>query len=145
MKDPISKFFSKVNKTDTCWLWTGWLSKGGYGYFDLEGKKKIAHKWYWEKIKGPYNRPMQLDHLCRVRNCVNPDHLELVTQVENIRRGTAGQITGAKNKAKTHCPKGHEYDINNTYKYKTSRRCNTCHRIAENKRQASKKLGETNA
>jgi hypothetical protein len=78
-----------------CWLWTGALSGGGYGYilsYDT-GRRLIvrAHRWLYEHTKGPIPEGLQLDHKCRVRSCVNPDHLEPVTSAENTRRGRAGE------------------------------------------------------
>lgn len=68
-----------------------------------------------------------MDHLCRRPSCVNPEHLEPVTRSENLRRGNVGQSGLAQlNKAKTHCPKGHPYDEENTYHYKGSRYCRQC-------------------
>ncbi len=76
------RFWAKVEFTDTCWLWTGALDKGGYGFF----QNKRAHRMSYEWAKGPIPAGLQLDHLCFVRNCVYPDHLEPVTAKENTRR-----------------------------------------------------------
>lgn len=92
------RFWPKVTKTDTCWLWTG-VTSHGHGYFwvhDAEmpgqgrkgrGRKIPAHVWAWEDRNGPITKGLVLDHLCQNRPCVNPSHLEPVTQGENFRRG----------------------------------------------------------
>lgn len=70
-----------------CWLWKRGKSKAGYGQLGQGGKVVYAHRYFYEKQKGPLTPGMTLDHLCRVRACVNPDHLEEVTRGENVRRG----------------------------------------------------------
>ena len=85
------RFWSKVNKTDTCWLWIGAIDHGGYGTFGASaGHSRRAHRWAYEAANGPIPEGLHIDHLCRVRNCVNPDHLEVVTLAENTRRGIGG-------------------------------------------------------
>jgi hypothetical protein len=98
---PLDRFFSKVEKTDTCWLWTGALRRG-YGDFSIGDHDMRAHRFAYETFRGPIPDGLVIDHLCRVRNCVNPDHLEPVTDAENRRRG-ANSYLGVK----THCPAGH--------------------------------------
>lgn len=81
----------KIQFSDSCWLWTGCTnSNGGYGRVYLSNPKRsqVAHRYIWEQVVGPIPAGMELDHLCRVRNCVNPDHLEPVTRGENMRRGS---------------------------------------------------------
>lgn len=116
-----ARFWPKVNKTDTCWLWTAARTPDGYGSFD----KRVAHRWAYENCVGPVPDCLELDHLCRVRHCVNPAHLEAVTRCENQRRSPVS--AGGRNAAKTHCPRGHEYDESNTrIDADGSRRCRTC-------------------
>ena len=129
------RFWKKVNKTETCWLWRGETNgKGGYGLvYTGEGKPSfLAHRYAYEQVIGPIQDGLHLDHLCRVRRCVNPAHLEPVTNKENILRGISSPAMNAK---KTHCQKGHEYD--RTYK-NGSRGCHTC-RMALQKINRSKK------
>jgi HNH endonuclease len=108
----------------TCWLWTGSVHRNGYGKFgDNRGKTSLAHKVTYEIFRGPVPEGLTLDHLCRVRHCVNPDHLEPVTQAENNRRAPNGH------RAKTHCPEGHLYDAVNTRYYRGWRICRECDRV----------------
>lgn len=85
------RFFSKVDKTNGCWLWTGQLNKFGYGKFFAKKKHLAAHRYSYELHNNtklpPRKSYMCLDHICRIRHCVNPKHLELVTYSENISRG----------------------------------------------------------
>lgn len=87
--DPAERFWSKVDKgaDDECWLWTASTDGHGYGQFWNGERRMPTHRWAYEQARGPIPEGLQLDHLCRVRRCVNPDHLEAVTQAENIRRG----------------------------------------------------------
>lgn len=95
-KKPVSsRFFAKVNKSEACWLWTG-AKAGGYGLFFtgsylLNGTpySMYAHRWLWEEIHGKVPEKQELDHLCRNRACVNPDHLEPVNRKENGQRAQA--------------------------------------------------------
>lgn len=128
---------SKINKTDSCWLWTAYINPNGYGEFTVyENGKNIvfkSHRIVYELLAGKIPNGKQLDHLCRVRHCVNPKHLEPVTQKENILRGYGSP---ARNKRKTHCNYGHPYDKENTrYNAVGHRFCRACHRRTEGIRQ----------
>lgn len=118
----MDRFEAKFVKGPGCWLWTAGLTQGGYGKFFVAGKTVLAHRFSYEMYVGEIPSGLQIDHLCRTRECVRPDHMEPVTLAENIRRGE----TGANNRAKTHCPLGHEYTKNNIYRINGSRRCATC-------------------
>lgn len=85
-----------------CWLWRGYVMKTGYGRTRLRGKKALAHRAVYEWLVGTIPEGLTLDHLCRVRRCVNPAHLEPVSGYENFRRG---ESFGAKNLRKPACPK----------------------------------------
>lgn len=96
------RFWEKVEKTATCWLWTGAISgRTGYGSFCLSpafvGDRRLigAHRWAYENTVGPVPKGLVLDHLCCVRRCVNPDHLEPVTYRENFLRGVQSSTRGA--------------------------------------------------
>ena len=94
----LNNFWSKVNKTDTCWLWTGYTNVKGYGTFNLNGKPVLAHRLS-KMLSGSFPLDNQeCDHLCRIRNCVRPSHLEWVDHKENVRRGDVMGQTWAKGK-----------------------------------------------
>ena len=80
------RFMRHVRKTASCWLWTGTKQKNGYGSFGFKGRTVRAHRWSYEFHVGQIPDGLHIDHLCRVRNCVNPEHLEPVTHAENMRR-----------------------------------------------------------
>lgn len=123
-----------------CWFWTAAQFAHGYGKTSKKDKTVRAHNVVYELIKGPIPPGLVLDHLCRVRSCVNPDHLEPVTETENIRRGVS---FSAINFRKTHCPQGHPYSPENTYRRKrrkhSIRVCKACTTIRSKKRWALKK------
>ncbi len=109
-----------------CWLWTGCRSNG-YGQLHWKAKNLPAHRLSYEAFVGPIPAGLQIDHLCRVHACVNPAHLEPVTQRENSRRGVAGDVNGGRQRAKTHCPQGHPYEGENLFVRKNGKRdCREC-------------------
>lgn len=116
------RFWKKVQKTETCWLWTGAKQSQGYGNVRVKKVYWRAHRLAYEELVGPIPNGKQLDHLCRVKNCVNPAHLEPVTAKENTQRAFS---------LITHCPKGHplvEGNLSLAHLRSGSRRCLTCHR-----------------
>lgn len=125
--DDVARFWSYVDKTDTCWLWTGATNSDGYGHIKIASKLIKAHRYALQLHSVELIEGLVCDHLCRVRNCVRPDHLEQVTNEDNLRRGAAG----AYQLEKTHCPQGHPYDESNTYNYlnKPRRQCRECGRV----------------
>lgn len=110
---------------DGCWAWTRGKIKSGYGAVVIAGRLWPAHRAFYEIYVGPVPEGLDLDHLCRVRHCVNPAHLEAVTRRVNLLRG---DTLAAFNAEKTHCPQGHPYDAQNTKVYKNRRYCRTCQR-----------------
>lgn len=123
-------------RADSCWLWTGGLNNRGYGRFYDGTRMVLAHRWAYEHFVGPIPDGLQLDHLCRVRHCVNPAHLEAVTNKVNSLRGVS---PAAKNALKTNCPQGHPYDDANTWVSKNGfRQCRTCHRIRRRAQRRSR-------
>lgn len=120
--DDQTRFWSKVCKTANCWLWTDALDKDGYGKFRLGSASKRAHRIAWEFDHGEVPDGLTLDHLCRVRSCVNPMHLEPVTTKVNTRRGNAV--------SEHTCRRGHERTAQNTgfYPKDQERYCKDCKR-----------------
>ena len=104
-------FDSYIDKTNSCWLWTGTLNRDGYGIY----QGKIAHRIAYIKANGEYPANTVTDHLCRVRNCVNPDHLEAVSIGENVRRGRVSAVVKQRHASVTHCRAGHEFTPDNLY------------------------------
>lgn len=110
-----------------CWLWTGSMRADGYGRMGIGGTEYLAHRLSYEAFVGMIPEGLELDHTCRVRSCVNPDHLEAVTHGLNCQRGQGGQISGQQMLAKTHCPRGHPYVGENLYiNFRGARVCRTC-------------------
>lgn len=113
-----------------CWLWIGCLDRHGYGQFNADGLVRCgAHRAAYELFVGPVAEGLDLDHLCRVPCCVNPQHLEPVTRVENVRRGLGNAGSHVERMARTHCSHGHEYTPENTRKYRGHRNCQECARL----------------
>lgn len=113
-----------------CWLWTGGKSDVGYGQLSdrSTGKKRMAkaHRVSYELTNGPIPDGLVIDHLCRVRHCINPAHMEPVTIRENTIRGTAGAVNRARMLARTHCAQGHPWTPENTKVTPRQRVCRTC-------------------
>lgn len=130
----IARFWAKVQKTPTCWLWTAY-TRGGYGRFWAAGRLHEAHRIAYQICVGPVPERMELDHVrergCTNRHCVNPHHLEPVTKQVNMLRG-AGFV--GENARKIHCIHGHPFTPENTYvKPGGGRQCRTCMRISVRK------------
>lgn len=129
------RFWAKVDRGGSggCWLWCAGISSNtGYGNVWWYGKTASAHRVAYQLSRGPILDGLTLDHLCRVRHCVNPDHLEAVPFVVNNARGTS---PSAINKVKTHCVNGHEFTSENTYRWKgrDARGCRVCRNKAANR------------
>ncbi len=121
----------QVNATTGCWEWKRGLNHGGYGSYTIDGKTRNAHRVSYEMFRGEIPPGLDLDHLCRNRRCVNPDHLEAVTRSVNLKRGKSGHHVRARQLAKTECPKGHPYNDVNTYTDPRGHRmCKPCARQA---------------
>lgn len=132
---PIAeRFWEKVDKSGECWLWTSGTDRDGYGYFLVRAGKTVrAHRFSYQQEVGPIPDGLVIDHLCRVRGCVNPAHLEPVTVAENIRRGDTGKARAAQLLALTHCKNGHEWSGENVRLHtrpdgRTRRNCRSCER-----------------
>lgn len=125
------RFWEKVNKTDTCWLWTAAQNGAGYGQLRVNRSSNVyAHRFAYELLVGPIPEGLQLDHLCRVRNCCNPDHLEAVTPKVNTNRSTASEANRARHAARTECVNGHPFTDDNTWfePKRGVRHCRVCAR-----------------
>lgn len=92
--DLFTRFARYADITDDCWLWTGTRTRAGYGHFDFHGETQIAHRVSHELFKGPIPDGFVIDHLCRTHHCVNPHHIEAVTDKQNLWRGNLRQIFG---------------------------------------------------
>jgi len=127
------RFWARVEKTETCWLWTASTQGRGYGAMWNGERMILAHRWAYQSLVGPIPEGLELDHLCRVRNCVNPAHLEPVTRKENILRGESDP---AKRARQTHCKRGHLLSGDNLYVVPPNgyRRCRECIRILQQTR-----------
>jgi len=112
-----------------CIEWQGAIDNRGYGRIYVEGKYCLAHKWGWESLHGKVQTGLELDHLCRNRKCVNPNHLEAVTHEVNMQRGNGFAGINAR---KTHCLRGHPFNEENTVILRlSSRECLLCRRIRQ--------------
>lgn len=136
----FEKKFLKVASVD-CWIWTASTDEDGYGYFQLHGSARKAHRVAYELYVGIIPMGMKVLHKCNNESCVNPNHLYIGTEIDNaIDRVSSGRDHNAN---KTHCPRGHEYTESNTHVTgKGERQCRTCGRDAARRyRQARKLLG----
>lgn len=145
------RLWEKVNKNGPipahrpelgpCWIWEGSTSGKGYGRFWISPRLRPAHTVAYELVVGPIPDGLEPDHLCRVRSCVNPAHVEPVTHRENTLRADRVAM-GAFNTAKTQCPQGHPYDEENTLFDRFGfRKCRECARIWANERYRRIKNG----
>jgi hypothetical protein len=119
--DPEKRFWSKVEKTETCWNWTAAL-QNGYGRVVTQQRPTrttMAHRYSYEMHVGPIPDGMTIDHLCLNRKCVNPDHLEVVSRSENTKRA---------NPILEYCKRGHKMHGDNIYYPPSggSRQCRAC-------------------
>lgn len=122
---PSERLALRTERQGDCLVWTGALVGNGYAQFSVDGRHTYVHRWAWEALNGPIPEGLELDHLCRNRACVEPNHLEPVTARENQLRSPFF------NGHKTACPKGHPYSQQNTYvNPKGSRVCRTCRKAA---------------
>lgn len=127
-KPALHRLFEKISPEPNsgCWLWTGALSAGVYGSMAYEGRMQKVHRVAYRLLVGEIPENMTLDHLCRTPSCCNPDHLEPVTQSENLRRSPLMD----RHSARTHCVRGHEFSAENTrIRPNGHRECRICMRM----------------
>jgi hypothetical protein len=141
--DTRARFWSHVDKSGGCWLWTSAILSNGYGRVTIGRIGLLAHRVAYEFEMGPIPDGLTIDHLCRVRHCVNPAHLEAVTNGENIRRGFSPLALRAR---QTHCLRGHPFDEQNTYWTRDGlgrmgRHCRRC-TYERNKRNKARRRAE---
>jgi hypothetical protein len=123
-----------------CWEWTA-AKTNGYGIVQYDGRTQRAHRVVYACLRAPIPDELELDHLCRNRGCVNPDHTEPVTGIVNNARSNSASAIHAR---QTHCKRGHEFTPDNTYRAvrergKQERFCRECSRIRDRERYARKK------
>ena len=136
--DLAERFWSKVDKSGDCWIWTAGKSKDGYGRIGVCGAARLAHRIAWIMERGNIPDGMTIDHLCRNRACQNVQHMELVTNRENVLRGYGPT---AVNGRKTHCIRGHELSGYNILPGR-GRHCRECYRLVDATRRALYRNGK---
>lgn len=121
----LNLFWSKIDKTNDCWNWTAATDRDGYGVWSVRHGKTLkqyrSHRLSYLFANEKLDETLTIDHLCKNKKCVNPDHLEQVSAIENIRRSESFHGT------KSHCKNGHEFNELNTRLNGTFRICRTCH------------------
>lgn len=117
--------WNRIVEEGECWLFQGSLDKDGYGLTTYDRRTQRAHRLAYKVTVGDIPARLVLDHLCRVRQCINPAHLEPVTSKENLMRG---ETHARRNADKTHCKHGHEFTEENTLVTDTQRYCRQCAR-----------------
>ena len=136
---PEDRFWRKVDKSSPrgCWEWLGSQDGQGYGLFSLHGVTKRAHRFAYLSLVGPIPAGLVIDHLCRNRLCVNPEHMEPVTNQENLRRGQGHDVSQGRRNT---CPAGHTYSPENTYiNPRGAKCCRTCSAAARKRYEDRKK------
>lgn len=139
----LARIWAKTrrNKETGCWEWSGKISDRGYGYVQIGRSSRRAHRVAYEVLVGEIPEGLTLDHLCRVRNCINPTHLEPVTAAENSRRSIPNPNRGhGSHRQREYCYQGHPWDENNTIlRPDGARRCRSCQQASKRRRKATRR------
>lgn len=141
------RFWEKTQLSESgCWEWTAQVGHHGYARYSQDSKSRKAHRVSYEALVAPIPDGLVIDHLCRVRHCVNPAHLEAVTNAENIRRGESKPPASQNNRSalKSHCTNGHAFSGDNLrISPRGTRVCRTCQRTYSRESAARKRVGLT--
>lgn len=119
----MARFWPKVVPTGFCWNWIAGSTHDGYGRIEIAGKKKLAHRLAYEYLVGPIPEGLVIDHLCRNRACVNPDHLEPVTVKVNTHRAMSPNLRAFRSGI---CKRGHRLDEGRIHPVTGYRSCRVC-------------------
>lgn len=128
----VDRFWGYIDADGDCWRWKGFCIPTGYGYFMVHTiypkRRNIGvHRLAWQMLVGTIPPKMTIDHMCKVRNCVNPSHMRLLTRAANT---MAGSSVPAMNERKTECKRGHPFDSSNTViDNRGYRQCRICNRL----------------
>lgn len=138
LKESIEERLDKTDGESGCWVWSGMVNQDGYGLVKIRGKRVMVHRAYLQETGVSIPEGLTVDHLCRNRACANPDHLELVTNLENVMRGFSPPAVNAR---KTECKRGHPFDAVNTYVAPNGNRaCKECRRMHLRKWRSKSKV-----
>lgn len=136
LNEKISAWFESgriAEASSGCWVWQKAKDRQGYGFIKVNGFQWRAHRLSYHLCIGSIPEGMTIDHLCRNSSCVRPDHLEAVSNKENVLRGVG---ISANNARKTHCKRGHLLSPDNLIKHSRQRVCKACHLQSQKERRA---------
>lgn len=125
---PIPRLLANIEPVpfSGCWIWMGGITKAGYGHISVNGAYEYTHRLAYIHFIGSIDTGLEIDHKCRVRSCCNPDHLEAVTHLENVRRGLCKTEGGKFWRERSACSAGHVYPENVKRDERGARICSLC-------------------